>query len=228
VSAGAVGRQAAADPGWAGWAVMVAGGGQAGNGTQRSRSNPGRNSPAQGQRVGRCEREGRSNAFYDGRVLSPPTALRHWSLRTPSPRPADQLTKRLGCPAPSASTLCQSSSTGSDGHPGRPGSGGVALLTGDRARHAIAATTGALGRGGRPGPRCQTGSDPGHARAPVPIVNRRSPWSASRDGSGTHSGGLPAKAVRSSPCPRAAPPSPRRPRRGTPRTPAPGSAPAGR
>jgi hypothetical protein len=84
-------------------------------------------------------------------------------------------------PARSASTLCPSSITGSDGHPGRPGRGGVALLTRDRARHKIEATNGALGRGGRPGSPYQRGG-PGHSRAPVPILNRRSRSSASRDG----------------------------------------------
>ena len=74
----------------------------------------------------------------------------------------------------------------------------------------------------------QTGSDRGHWRAPVPILNPRSPSSASRDGWGSPSGGLLVKAVLSSPCRRAQSPWPRRPRRGTPRTPAPMSAPAGR
>jgi hypothetical protein len=132
------------------------------------------------------------------------------------------------CPPPSASTLCPSSSTGAMDIPVDQAAASGPLLTADRARHELAATTGALGRRGRPG-RCASGRRTGAlARAPVPILNRRSPSSASRDGQGTRSGGLPAKAVTSSPCRRAQPPSPRRPRRGTRRTPAPGSAPAGR
>jgi hypothetical protein len=47
--------------------------------------------------------------------------------------------------------------------------------------HEIEATNGVLGRGGRPGSPYQRGG-PGHTRAPVPILNRRSLSSASRDG----------------------------------------------
>jgi hypothetical protein len=111
------------------------------------------------------------------------SAMRQGAFHHPSPRLADELAKLLALPGTGTERvdLVRRAAPGAmDRHPSRPGSGGVdpghrrPRTARDRGDNWGAGTTWSTGSAA---PEGVTG-----ALAPVPIVNRRSPSSASRDG----------------------------------------------